>query len=134
MKSCWQELQIAATTDQRTIKLAYAERIKRSILKKTPKVLNAYSMLINQPYNTLSKQDQSQNKHLLSLENKVTLKISRVRHRSISLMIATRIKLKIFLIPLLISPLSHIRKKFPNRKQANKLSAPTTNYLKIPTL
>ncbi len=55
MKSCWQELQIAATTDQRTIKLAYAERIKRSILKKTPKVLNAYSMLINQPYNTLSK-------------------------------------------------------------------------------
>ncbi|HFI0942939.1 TPA: J domain-containing protein [Streptococcus suis] len=29
MKSCWQELQIAATTDQRTIKLAYAERIKK---------------------------------------------------------------------------------------------------------
>lgn len=29
MNSCWQELQIQATTDQKTIKLAYAERIKR---------------------------------------------------------------------------------------------------------
>lgn len=29
MNSCWQELQIEATTNQKTIKLAYAERIKR---------------------------------------------------------------------------------------------------------
>lgn len=29
MNSCWQELQIDATTDQKTIKLAYAERIKQ---------------------------------------------------------------------------------------------------------